>query len=110
MIYPTTHHRNQNQQKTMPREPHTEVYLLQFYNHKDYTVYTIGAYSSIENVLRIDTEKEFKFSDGEYHLVCFELDSTKAKTLKTKIVWSNGATEGWQAINCLNLNQHHHTP
>lgn len=73
-----------------------KIYLLQFYNYKNHAVYTIGAYSSIENILQIDTEKEFKLSDGEYNIVGFVLDSTKAKTLKTKIVWSNGEIVDWK--------------
>lgn len=73
-----------------------KIFLLQFYNYKNHDVYTIGAYSSIENILQIDTEKEFKLSDGEYNIVGFVLDSTKAKTLKTKIVWSNGEIVDWK--------------
>lgn len=73
-----------------------KIYLLQFYNYKHHVVYTIGAYSSVENILQIDTEKEFKLSDGEYNIVGFILDSTKAKTLKTKTVWSNGEIVDWK--------------
>jgi len=73
-----------------------KIYLLQFYNYKNHDVYTIGAYSSVENILQIDTAKEFKLSDGEYRIVGFILDSTRAKTLKTKMVSCKGAEADWQ--------------
>jgi len=74
----------------------SKVYLLQFVDWSDYIVTTIGAYSSIENILRLDTEKEFNNFDGDYRIVEFHIDSSQSRTLKTKIVWSNGKTEGWQ--------------
>lgn len=73
-----------------------KIYLLQFLDYNDYEVTTVGAYSSIENILRLDTEKEFNFSDGDYRIVEFHIDSSQSRTLKTKTVWSNGKTEGWQ--------------
>ena len=73
-----------------------KIYLLQFFENCYYDLITIGVYSSIENILQIDTEKEFEFSDGEYRIVEFEIDGIQSKTLKTKTVWSNGKTEGWQ--------------
>ena len=73
-----------------------KVYLLQFFCYSYYDLIVIGVYSSIENILRIDTEKEFEFSDGEYRIVEFELNSIQSKTLKTKTVWSTGKTDSWQ--------------
>ena len=72
------------------------IYLLQFLHYGHYDLYTIGAYSSIENILQIDTEKEFNLSDGEYRIVGFKINSAQAKTIKTKTVWSNGKTEVWK--------------
>ena len=73
-----------------------KVYLLQFFCYSYYDLIVIGVYSSIENILQIDTEKEFNFSDGEYRIVEFELNSIQSKTLKNKIVWSTRKTDGWQ--------------
>lgn len=74
----------------------SKVYLLQFFCYSYYDLIVIGVYSSIENILQIDTEKEFNFSDGEYRIVEFDINSTQSKTLKNKIVWSTGKTDGWQ--------------
>jgi hypothetical protein len=74
----------------------SKVYLLQFVDWSDYFLITIGAYSSVENILRLDTEKEFNNSDGEYRIVEFHIDGSQSRRLKTKTVWSNGKTEGWQ--------------
>ena len=73
-----------------------KVYLLQFFCYSDYDLHTVGIYSSIENILQIDTEKEFNLSDGVYCIVEFEINSTQSKTLKNKTVWSTGKTDGWQ--------------
>ena len=73
-----------------------KVYLLQFFCYSYYDLIVIGVYSSVENILQIDTEKEFEFSDGEYRIVEFEINSMQSKTLKNKTVWSTGKTDGWQ--------------
>lgn len=73
-----------------------KVYLLQFFCYNYYDLHTVGVYSSIENILQIDTEKEFNLSDGDYRIVEFDINSTQSKTLKNKTVWSTGKTDGWQ--------------
>ena len=73
-----------------------KIYLLQFLPATNPATYTIGAYSSIENILQIDTEKEFNLNDGTYQIVGFVIDSTKAKTLKTKKVSENGEIVDWK--------------
>lgn len=72
-----------------------KVYLLKFYNWKNHDVYTIGVYSDVQKIFDLQTEKEFNLSDGEYRIVGFEMDSTKAKTLYTKIVYSTGRIIDW---------------
>lgn len=75
-----------------------KIYLLQFLPSNNPATYTIGAYSSIEKILQIDTEKEFNLSDGRYEIVGFVLDSTKAKTLKRKYVSMDMNTNGWKDV------------
>ncbi len=72
-----------------------KVYLLQFYNWKNHDVYTIGVYSDVQKIFDLQTEKQFNLSDGEYRIVGFEMDSTKAETLYTKIVYSTGRIIDW---------------
>lgn len=73
-----------------------KIYLLQFLPNTNPATYTIGAYSSIENILQIDTEKEFDLKDGTYQIVGFILDSTKARPFKIKKVNENGEALNWE--------------